>query len=92
MYFFCAALDVLQGEEGQLFEVRVLGPHGLGDHLCQLHCRQCRTQPAVTGQHVHAGLDQTDRLQTRQTQVLKIHTLIKSRKMQAYSSLEKNHH
>lgn len=63
MYLFCAALDVLRGEEGQLFEVRVLGPHGLGDHLSQLHSCQCRTQPAVTGQHINAGLDQANRLQ-----------------------------
>lgn len=58
-----ASLDVLGGEEGQLFEVGVLGPHGLGDHLGQLHGCQGWAQPAVTGQHVHTGLDQTDSLQ-----------------------------
>ena len=57
-----ASLDVLGGEVGQLLEVRVLGPHGLGDHLGQLHGCQGGAQPAVTGQHVHAGLDQTHRL------------------------------
>lgn len=72
MYLVCAALDVLRGEEGQLFEVRVLGPHGLCDHLSQLHSCQCRTQPAVTGQHINAGLDQTNRLQTQH--VLHVHT------------------
>lgn len=65
MYLFCAALDVLWGEKGQLFEVWVLGPHGLGDHLSQFHSSQCRTQPAVTGQDVDTGLDQTDSLQTK---------------------------
>lgn len=66
MYLFRAALDVLRREEGQLFEVRVLGPHGLGDHLCEFHSCQCRTQPAITRQHINAGLDQTNRLQTQQ--------------------------
>lgn len=64
MYLFCAALDVVWGEEGQLFEVRVLGPHGLGDHLSQFHSSQCRTEPAVTGQDVDTGLDQTNSLHT----------------------------
>ena len=73
LYLIRAALDVLRGEEGQLFEVRVLGPHGLGDHLSQLHSCQCRTQPAVTGQHVDAGLDQTNRLHT-QHKGLNMHT------------------
>lgn len=65
MYLFCAALDVLWGEKRQLFEVRVLGPHGLGDHLSQLHGSQRRTQPAVTGQDVDTGLDETDSLRTQ---------------------------
>lgn len=65
MYLVCAALDVLRSEEGQLFEVWVLGPHGLGDHLSQLHSSQCRTEPAVTGQHINTGLDQTNRLKTQ---------------------------
>lgn len=64
-YLFGAALDVLRGEEGQLFEVRVLGPHGLGDHLSQFHGGQGRTQPAVTGQDIDAGLDQTHRLRAQ---------------------------
>lgn len=78
MYLFCAALDVLRGEEGQLFEVRVLGPHGLGDHLSQLHSCQCRTQPAVTGQHINAGLDQANRLQRQHLGQIHTHTGIQS--------------
>lgn len=79
-YLFCAALDVLGGKEGQLFEVGILRPHGLGDHLRQLHGCQRRTQPAVTGQDVHAGLDQTDRLtSTTETWVDYTHTGIQSR-------------
>lgn len=65
MYLVCAALDVLRGEKRQLFEVGVLGPHGLGDHLSQFHGSQCRTQPAITGQDVDTGLDETDSLQTQ---------------------------
>lgn len=61
-YLFCAALDVLWGKERQLFEVWILRPHGLCDHLCQLHGCQCRTQPAVAREHVDTGLDQTDGL------------------------------
>lgn len=77
IYLVCAALNVLRGEEGQLFEVWVLGPHGLGDHLSQLHSSQCRTQPAITGEHVDTGLNQTDCLQTEQTGAINIHTWFK---------------
>lgn len=59
VYLVHAALDVLRGEERELFEVGILRPHGLCDHLGQLHSRQSRAQPTVTGQHIHAGLDQT---------------------------------
>jgi hypothetical protein len=49
-------------EVGELLEVGVLAPHGLGDHLGQLHGSDGGGEPAVAGQHVHAGLYQPDRL------------------------------
>lgn len=62
LYLVRAAFDVLGGEVWQLLEVRVLGPHGLSDHLGQFHGSQRRAEPPIAGQHVHTGLDQPDGL------------------------------
>ena len=47
----------------QLFQVGVLGPHGLGGHLGQLHGRQGGAEPPVAREDVHTGLDEPDGLQ-----------------------------
>lgn len=47
---------------GQLLQVGVLRPHGLRDHLGQLHGSQGGAEPAVAGEDVDAGLDQPDGL------------------------------
>ena len=57
-------------EVWQLLEVGVLAPHSLGDHLGQLHGGDGGGEPAVAGQHVHTGLDQTDRLRQDDLRVL----------------------
>ena len=46
----------------QLLEEGVPTPHGLCDHLGQLHGRQGRGEPAITAKDVHTGLDQANGL------------------------------
>ena len=55
-----AGLDEVLVEVRQLLEVAVLAPHGLGDHLGQLHGGNGGTQPPIAAQHVNTGLDQPD--------------------------------
>ena len=47
-----------------------LAPHGLCDHLCERHSRECRGQPTVGGEHVNARLDQTDRFTKHKLNIL----------------------
>ena len=65
-YLLCASFDDVLCEVWQLFQICVFLPHGLCGHLCQLHSCQGWGQPPVTAQHVHTGLDQTDRLEREQ--------------------------
>lgn len=46
----------------QLFQVGVLGPHGLGGHLGQLHGRQGGAEPPIAREDVYTGLDEPDGL------------------------------
>ena len=62
-HLFLASLDDVRCEVWQLFEIGVLAPHGLGDHLGQFHGSQGRREPTVTAQHIHTRLDQPHRLQ-----------------------------
>ena len=65
-HLVCATFDVLGGEVRQLFQVGVLGPHGLGGHLGQLHGRQGGAEPPIAREDVYTGLDEPDGLQRDQ--------------------------
>jgi len=58
-YILVAPLHNVGGEMWQLLEIRVLLPHGLRDHLGQLHGGEGRREPAVAAEHVDARLDET---------------------------------
>ena len=78
MYLLCASLDDVGCEVRQLLEEGVLAPHGLGEHLGQLHGSEGRRQPAITAQHIHTRLDQTNGLREKSnnTQHTEIHIIL----------------
>ncbi len=57
-HLVCASLDDIRGEVRQLLEEGVFGPHGLGDHLSQLHGSESRLEPAIAAENIHTRLDQ----------------------------------
>ena len=72
IHLLSASLDDVTSEVRQLFEVWVTWPHGLGHHLSQFHGSQGWWQPAITGQHINTGLDQTNGLQGGWTKTHKV--------------------
>ena len=63
----------------QLLEEGVFAPHGLSQHLGQLHGSQGGREPAVTTEHVHTGLDQTNRLHKKKDIFLKNQQVLKGK-------------
>ena len=66
-YFLCASLDDIGGEVWQLLKEGVSAPHGLSDHLGQLHGCQGGGEPAIATKDIHTGLDQANGLKGDET-------------------------
>ena len=56
LYLLLASLDNICSKVRQLFEIRILGPHSLCDHLCELHSTQSWGQPAIRTQNIYTCL------------------------------------
>ena len=84
-YFLCASLDDIGGEVWQLLKEGVSAPHGLSDHLGQLHGCQGGGEPAIATKDIHTGLDQANGLKGDETihtygRIMRIHCNVKKRK------------